>query len=364
VNAVAAVLDIVVGLMLLHSLLNAALLRRPPRNTRVEERVSMLLPVRDEVDRVTPTLQSLLSQRGLTDAEIVVFDDGSTDGTGDVVRAVGGARVQLLSGGERAELPAGWLGKPHACAQLAAAATGTVLVFVDADVVLSDDAVAGAVMLLRRRGLQYVSPYPRQIAGSWLERLVQPLLWWSWLTVLPLRIAERSRRPSMAAANGQLLVVDANAYRAAGGHAAVRAEVVEDVALARMLARSGARGVFVDGSAVARCRMYVGAQAVVDGYAKSAWCAFGSPAGAVAAATALLAIAVLPWALLGVTAWAWPAAAGGPLSRLVAALRSGGRPIVDAVAHPLSALVFTFIVVVSIRRHATGRLAWKSRSLP
>lgn len=359
-NALALVLDIAVGLMLLHALVNAALLRRPPRDPSVGERVSILLPVRDEVERVAPTVQSLLNQRGLADAEIVVYDDGSTDGTADVIRKAGGSRVRVLTGGS---LPSGWLGKPHACAQLADAATGSVLVFVDADVVLSDDAVAAAVTLLRERGLQYVSPYPRQIAGSWLERLVQPLLWWSWLTALPLRVAERSPRPSLAAANGQLLVVDACAYRKAGGHAAVRADVVEDVALARALARSGAHGVFVDGSAIAHCRMYAGAQALVDGYAKSAWCAFGSPAGAAVAATTLLALAVLPWALVGVTAWAWPAAVGGPLSRLVAAVRSGGRPIADALAHPLSALAFAYIVAVSLRRHRAGRLVWKSRSL-
>src|SRR5205807_5961315 len=134
-------------------------------------------------------------------------------------------------------LPSGWLGKPHACWHLARAATGTVLVFVDADVVLAPDAVAGAVSLLRNEGLAFVSPYPRQLAGSWLERLVQPLLQWSWLAFLPLRLAERGHRPSLANANGQLLVVDTAAYRRAGGHASVRAEVVDDVALARSLRR-------------------------------------------------------------------------------------------------------------------------------
>jgi hypothetical protein len=359
-TTLALVLDVIVGLLLLHSFVNAALLRRPRRGAAVDEVVSILLPVRNEAHRVTPTLTSLLDQEGVANAEILIYDDGSTDRTADVVRDVGGTRTSLLVGGD---LPPGWLGKPHACAQLAEAASGSVLVFLDADVVLTPDAVAAAVELLRRRDLQFLSPYPLQLTRSWLERLVQPLLWWSWLTCLPLRIAERSSRPSLAAANGQFLVVDAKAYRDAGGHAAVRNEVVEDVALARMFVRSGAHGGFVDGSAIARCRMYDGGHAVVDGYAKSAWCAFGSPAGAAVAAAAFLVVAVMPWALVGFTPWAWPAALGGPASRVVAALRSGSRPILDALAHPLSALAFAWIVMVSLRRHHARQLTWKSRPL-
>src|SRR5207248_1587724 len=162
--------------------------------------------------------------------------------------------------------------------QLAGAAAGTVLVFVDADVVLAPDAVAGAVSLMRNDGLAFVSPYPRQLAGSWLERLVQPLLQWSWLAFLPLRVAQRSGRPALA------------------------------------LVRSGARGGFADGHDIAGCRMYDGARSVTDGYAKSLWCAFGSPVGAVAVTLLVAALGLLPWALVAFTPVAWPAALGGPAS--------------------------------------------------
>jgi len=209
-----------------------------------------------------------------------------------------------------------------------------------------------------------VSPYPRQVAGSILERLIQPLLQWSWLAFLPLRSAERSRRPSLAAANGQFLVVDAAAYRASGGHALVAHDVLDDVALARQLRAAGARGGFVDGTAIASCRMYDGGRALVDGYAKSLWRAFGSAAGAVFVTALLVAVFVLPWALVGVTAWAWPAALAGPAGRLVAASRTGGRVLPDAAAHPLSILVFVVLVVVSFRRRCRGRIAWKGRPIP
>jgi hypothetical protein len=354
----ASVLDVIAVSLLVHTLVNAALLRRPPRDAIVEETVSVLLPLRDEAQRVAACLEALLAQRGLSEWELLCYDDESRDGTVDVVRRLGRGCVRMIP---TAPLPEGWVGKSHACAQLAAVASGSVLVFVDADVVLTPDAIAGAVRLLRDQRLAFVSPYPRQLSGSWLERLVQPLLVWSWLTFLPVRLAARSSRPSLAAANGQLLVVDAGCYRAAGGHATVRDDVVEDIALARALVQAGGRGGFADGHAIAACRMYDGGRDLVAGYAKSLWCAFGSPAGGVTVATLLMLLGVLPWLLLAWTPIAWPAALAGPVGRVVAAARSGDRPVAAGILHPLSVLAFTALLGMSIRRHRRGATTWKGR---
>jgi len=167
----------------------------------------------------------------------------------------------------------------------------------------------------------------------------------------------------MTAANGQLLVVDAAVYRAAGGHEAVRAEVVEDVALARVVKRAGHRAGVTDGAPIARCRMYDGAAAVVSGYGKSLSSAFGSPAGAVLVALLLLGVYVLPWVLVALTPVAWVGAAAGPVGRLVSGLRTGGRPVLAALLHPLSVLAFVALVVVSIARRARGGATWKGRAV-
>lgn len=350
----------------LHALWNARRLRVPPADPPpVAEPVAVLVPARDEAGRIEGCLRSLVDQTGVRDLRVLVLDDGSTDGTADVVRRLAGAdsRVQMLSG---APLPDGWWGKPWACAQLASAAGPdvSVLVFVDADVVLAPDAVASAVALLRWSGLDLVSPYPRQVARSLSERLVQPLLQWSWLTTVPLRVAERSPRPSLAVANGQFLVVDAVAYRRGGGHAAVRDRMLEDVALLRAVRRAGGRGSVVDGTSLAGCRMYDGWPALRDGYAKSLWSAFGSPGGA-AAVVGLLglayvwpAVAALRGSRVGLAGYA-----AGAAGRAVAARRTDSRVWPDSLAHPASVATFGWLVAGSLRRRRRGELVVRGRRL-
>ena len=347
-----------------HAAVNVALLRRPPTGPPpVRRPVTVVLPVRDEEEQVGGCLAAVLAQQGVPDLRVVVVDDGSTDGTADVVRAVADPRVRLVAA---TDPPPGWLGKPHACAtgaDLAAGADDGVLVFLDADVRLFPDAVAGAVAVLDAHGLDLVSPWPRPVTASVAERLVQPLGPWLWVTALPVRLAERSRRPSLTAANGQFLVVRRSVYARAGGHGAVRGEVIEDVALARAVKRAGGRAVPVDGSRLAACRMYDGWPALRAGYAKSLWASVGgSPGASVAVAAGLTAVWVLPAlaALRGSRAGLVGYAAG-VAGRAVSAAATGSRVWPDSLAHPLSMLLFDVLLAGSVAGRRRGTLSWRGR---
>jgi hypothetical protein len=350
-----------------HTVVNALLLRRLPSGATTGEKVAVLLPLRNEADRVGACLTALLGQRGVRDLRILVLDDNSTDGTAAVVRALAGDKVELLTG---APLPGGWLGKPYACQQLAdAAADADIVSFVDADVVLEPGALAAAATLLRRADVTLLSPYPK-ITGA--GRLVQPLLQWSWLTFLPVRAMERSPRPSLAAAGGQWLVADRAGYQVAGGHAAVRAEVLEDIALARSIKRSGGRVALADGSPSATCEMYASWPSLVAGYSKSLWASFGSgpAAGFVVvillllyasppvAAVAVLAAGSVTWAAIALVAYLL-----GVAGRVVTARATGGRVWPDALTHPAAVAVFAWLVARSFHLHRTGALTWRGRPI-
>ena len=336
-----------------------------PAATAGPESIAVLLPVRDEVDTVEACLRHVRAAAACWPGpvHVVVLDDGSTDGTTQVLHDQADDLVTVLTG---RPTPPGWLGKPWACEQLGRHASelgAGVLVFVDADVTLRPEALTATVALLREADLDLVCPYPQQETGGVAERLVQPLLQWSWMSTLPLGLAETSPRPSLAAANGQLLAVDAAAYRRAGGHAAVRGEVLEDIALLRAVKVAGGRGTVAEGSRVASCRMYDGWAALRPGYTKSLWAAFGSPAGALVVGAVLGVAHVVPAAaalrgsrvgLLGYLA--------SVASRALVARRTGGRTG-DAWLHPVSVLALLGLTADSFRLRRRGALRWKGRAI-
>ena len=355
----------------LHTLVNLRHLRTvAPEEISVDERVSVLIPLRNEAHRVTATLQALLAQVGVDDLEILILDDGSIDDTQVVVKTAVGddPRVTLIDGGN-APLPDGWLGKPWACHRLSQHATGRVLVFLDADVVLHPTAIAATVAHMRAAGLDLLSPYPRQLAQTWPERITQPLVVWSWMATLPLRLTETTHYPSLAAANGQFICVDARAYRISGGHTAVAGHVVEDVEVLRALKRCGFTGAPANGGNIAQCRMYDGAEEIIEGYTKSLWTVFGSGPGA----AAVLAVMVLGYispplfALAGrdrtQRAWGALGYVAGVGGRYAVARTTGERRWPDVALQPISVTTFAALTIESFRRKGNGTLRWRGRAI-
>ena len=352
------ILLVLSAIPLFYTLLNAATIRvvKSSGAQEVTGKVSVLIPMRNEERNVDGVIAAILLEKFLDDSEIIVLDDQSTDRTAELLQRY--PIVKTISG---TELPEGWLGKNFACHQLVARATGDYLVFLDADVRLAPSAISAAITAMQDFGWDFISPYPRQIAVTFFERLIQPLLQWSWLSSLPLRLAERTTFASMVIANGQFLIVKRHAYLAVGGHKTIRHEVLDDLELARLLVKNRFKGGVADGSAVVECRMYHTRTELFNGYTKSLWRAFGSPFGAVATVIFLFTTGVLPFlfALSGFR-FAWIAYFLVVLSRYVAAARTRSTPS-TALLHPLAILTLIYLIGKSWYLKSKGELLWRGR---
>jgi hypothetical protein len=322
--------------------------------TIVSNSVSILIPMRNEQANVEGCLSSVIGQRGLENFEVIALDDHSKDATKSLISTF--PVVKIIAG---TNPPDKWLGKLWACQQLAEASTGEYLVFLDADVRLSENAVASSIA--KMSNWDFYSPYPRQIVKGFIQRIFQPLLQWSWLVSVPLLISQRFSIKSMAVANGQFLIIKRNAYLKSGGHASVKSEVLDDLMLARKLLRSGFKGGVGEASAVASCHMYGTGKELIKGYQKSLWKAFGSIPGTLFAIFLLFITGVLPLLSAVAGSSAGLIAFGAiVLSRVVAAIRTGGLPN-TALLHPIAISFLIGLIVYSWFGKVTKTLTWRDR---
>ena len=346
------------ALLLLLAITNFFTIRRPESATQRSESVSILVPVRNEAENIGDLVLSLQAQQFLVKPEIIFINDSSTDETLEKLQqaTLGGAQIKVVNA---PSLPSGWLGKPWALQQGFLQASGEIVVTLDADVRLTPTGISQSIAMLGQRS--FISPYPRQIAKTFSERLIQPLLQWSWMSTVPLRIAEKSSRTSLAVANGQFFVVRKSALNRIGGFEAIASQVLDDMELARALIKSGARGGVGDGSSLAQTRMYQNFAEIRAGYGKSLWKAFGKKSGSAGAITFLFATGIAPlisWANgspLGFLAYGFVV-----ITRMLSAYRSRGK-LVDSLLHPISCAILIYLIIYSWR--ARGVVAWKGRTL-
>jgi len=345
----------------LNSVLNYFLLRRVEDVPSIcDQQIAVLLPMRDESENVPPLIASLKAQSGLAQVEFHCLDDGSTDETFDLLTSAtdSDARFILHRG---SPLPDGWKGKPFALQQALNQSQSQIVVIVDADVRLSSNAISSAIRKMRSLNLDFFSAYPKQIAVTWSERFIQPLLQWSWISTVPLRIAENSHNPAFAVANGQFFVVNRHALTTVDGFEKIQNEVLDDIALARVLLRAGVRGTVGDASKIASCRMYSSWDQIKQGYGKSLRVAFRTPIGFLFTVIFLLLTGILPLVLAFSGSLAGLISLGLILcSRAISATSSGGR-IRDSLAHPVSTALLLYLIGYSILMRRT--ITWKGRPL-
>jgi cellulose synthase/poly-beta-1,6-N-acetylglucosamine synthase-like glycosyltransferase len=337
---------------------NFVQIRTPKHTSELTQSIGVIVPMRNEAENVEGVVATLAAQEG--PFHFYLLDDNSEDQTFELLQRFTKAdsRFTVIKG---AVLRDNWIGKTWALQQLFEASNEEILVSIDADVRLSNYALNKAVTALNSARLDFVSPYPRQIAQTFAERLIQPLLQWSWLTTVPLRYAESSGQKSMAVANGQFFVVRRSALAAIGGYQSVKHAVIDDVFLARELVKNGSSGTVINGSEIAQTRMYASWSEIKAGYGKSLNQAFGSIVGAIFVLAFLIATSIAPL-ILGILGnpYGWLGFAAIVGTRVLSAIKSRGK-ILDSVLHPISVLALIYLIVYSYLRR--GSIQWKGRTV-
>jgi len=334
-------------------------------------RISAIVPARDEEAVIAACVESLAQQPEI--AEILVVNDESSDRTAEIVRGLASKfpQVRLL---ESTELPPGWIGKNNAVWLGAQHARCDWLLFTDADAVHEKDSAAQALRIAVQSHAAMVSFSPEQEMDTWYEKALIPFVYgrlnrnFSFAEI-------NDPRNEAAAANGQFILIRRDAYNSVGGHASIAGEVLEDVALAKLVKRAGYPIWFGSGKGFVRVRMYRSFSAMWAGWKKNLYqLEGGSPAEVHKQLLAECAFLLGPLALIFLVFYKWHRLDFALLLGLFFLLlthamhfqalrRSHFSSAFTAYLIPGS-LLYTAALWASYRSHSRGKLEWKGREYP
>jgi glycosyltransferase involved in cell wall biosynthesis len=327
--------------------------------------ITAIVPARNEEEVIASCIESLALQPEI--AEILVVNDQSTDKTAEIVRGLM-AKIPGLRLLETREVPSAWVGKNNAVFLGAKEAESPWLLFTDADAELLPGAAARALQIAQEASAALVSFSPEQITQTWHEKALIPFVYSRMAKHFSYEAVNDPASPA-AAANGQFLMMQRDAYKSIGGHASVASEILEDVALAKRAKAAGYRIQFGSGQGIVRVRMYRSFGAMWQGWKKNLFLLVGGTPGAVFRELE----ATIPWIplaliLLGIKI---------PVATLLGVLFLLMRQMTYGLEISRNRYPFKFIIYyvpavalyagvlwASYRSYATGKVEWKGREVP
>ena len=339
--------------------------------------LTVIVPARNEEDCLGACLQSLVSQSDAffqlgRDWEVIVVDDNSTDRTRAIAQSFSGVTVI-----DPAKLERGWTGKANACWSAAQQAHGAWLLFTDADTIHEPGNLRRALHEAEKHSAGVLSYSPRQLVSGLWQRALMPLVFCELALAYP---PEKVSNPALriAAANGQFLLFQREAYRALGGHASVKSDILEDVELAFLAKRRKVGLRFRYAADALSTRMYRTTGAMIEGWTKNLALLFGNCL--ILAMWRLLDI----FLLLGLPFLAWrfrnygvqhvPLFTAGTLIALIwlrtlwrfyARTAKSNFPATDCALSPIALPLFVVLLYRSwFQNKVLHRVSWKGRAYP
>lgn len=339
----------------------------PPDGRAPVPRISLVIPARNEERGIRQALQSVL-QQNYPDAEYIVIDDRSTDQTGSILAEMArkDTRLRVIT---IAELPAGWLGKNYALYTGAEAASGDLILFADADVVMDHTVLARAASYVRKQQLQHLTILPEiRMPGVLLGMLTSSFGIFFALYARPWKAKDPKSKRFVGI--GAFNLVSAQAYRAAGTHKAIAMRPDDDLKLGKLLKKQGYRQEMMFGDGMMHVEWYPTLREMVDGLMKNSFSGFGYRVTA-SVASGIVLLLVTVWPILGMllTRGATQilnfATLLGLLFITAGSNRLHGLPRWRALGLPLGGIVFTYILwKATLKTLWEGGIRWRGTHYP
>jgi glycosyltransferase involved in cell wall biosynthesis len=350
----------------------------PPEPEQLIE-LTVIVPARDEEQSIGECLKSLVAQSEDVfelgrDWELIVVDDYSTDGTAEIARSFAGVTVE-----KAAKLEKGWTGKNNAIWTAARKARGKWILFTDADTIHEAGDLRRAMHEATRHKAGMLSYSPRQLVSGFWQRALMPLVFSELsLAYPPAKVSDPNQR--VAAANGQFLLVEREAYRKLGGHLSVKDRVLEDVELAFIAKRRRVGLRFRYAADALSTRMYRTTGAMIEGWTKNLALLFNNVmATAMWKKLDLVLLVGLPW--LAVDLWRAQFTFKGlewlspglvlmlvwarTLFRFYARVAKSNFPFLDCAISLVGLPLFIALLYRSWFKHKVlGQVSWKGRTYP
>lgn len=323
--------------------------------------ISILIPVRDESRDIITLLESIYEQ-DYDNYEVIILDDDSNDDSYNLCKAFCDRHQNFrIIKGET--LPAGWTGKNFACHQLALAAKGDFLLFLDADERVHNGLINTAVYRMHQYKLGLLSVFANSDMFTTGERTVVPLLHYLLLGLLPLRLVYLIRNHFVAAASGQFMLFKADIYRQHQWHNQVKDKIVEDAEIMRIVKLAGYRGETLLANNMLTSRMYKNYLSAINGFSKNVLSVFNYNIIwfliyiilTISGPMIILSTLNVPLILFMTTIVV--------IGRLMSSLLAGQNPVYNLVLHPLQMLSLTAIAFIAIQKHLTHTVIWKGRRI-
>ncbi len=321
--------------------------------------ISVLIPARNEEKNIGNLINDIINQ-SYKNYELVVYNDQSDDNTQSILNefVIKEPRLRIING---EALPQGWLGKNNACYNLALKAKGDYLMFLDADVRLGFNHFERSLSFMQKKSLTFLTMFPKQELITFGEKITVPVMQWILLTFLPLRLVQWSKRKSLSAANGQMMMFEASSYRKYQWHEKFKSNPVEDILISRDIKRSKLRMATLLGSDDISCRMYNGFMEATTGFSKNICQFFGGSVQVMVIFAILSTLSPFLIVLMQPYPFVFLYFFSIIFSRMLVAVLCEQHPLISVIMLPIQQYAFLRMVYLSFKLHRGDKFSWKGR---